>query len=160
MNALLLLHSQSLLMVSLMVSFSLIEGYGRWTIVPYLFYLAMEFLSLRMEDYFTFDYLQPISNLILWYLTYFVQMATSSNATALSNIQSKLSSTIGSHVNQLKSKIYFSRNVTTKQEISDILDRSESLLPIKYLGVSLYSDYVNRSLCTPLLHNISTKRKS
>lgn len=131
---------------------------------PYLFYVAKEFFSLQMKDAFTFNYIQSISQVrpIISYLLYADDVmislsATSSNANAMGNIFNQLASIVGLQINDMKSKVYFSKDVTNKTQLLNILGMSEDTLPVKYLVVPLSIDYIHAVDCVPLAAKVFDK---
>lgn len=68
--------------------------------------------------------------------------ATTSNAHALNNIFKQPLNTVGLQINQLKSKVYFSKDVTNKDQLLNTLGMSDDILPVKYRGVPLSTYYI------------------
>lgn len=117
---------------------------------PYLFCIAMEYLSLKLEDSASHGKLKPVSKLqpIMSHLLYadavlFFLEATLDNATELELTLEDLKNNASLQINELKSKVYFSSHILDKNIILLKLGMMEGQLPVKFLGVPLSFDFVN-----------------
>lgn len=57
---------------------------------------------------------------------------------------------MGLHINQIKSKVYYSRDVTNEDQIVSILGMVKDTFLVKYLDVRLCADYIHASECMAL----------
>lgn len=69
--------------------------------------------------------------------------AATTKAVTMIIVFNQLASTLGQHNNQLKSKVNFNREVTTKDQILSTSRMVEDILLVKYLGVPLSADYIH-----------------
>lgn len=132
-----------------------------------LFCIAMEYVSLKLEDNFSQSTLKPISTTqpCISHLLYaddvmFFLKASVQNDEEMQKFFGAFEITTGLQVNQVKSKVYFSRQCINKQLILQIPAMTESMLPVKYLGVPLSLDYINAAQCQPPLQQLTTKLDS
>jgi hypothetical protein len=100
----------------------------------------MEYFTLQMEDALTYNYIQPTSYVqpVTTHLLYADDVmiflsATSGNTKAMDDSFNHLKNTVGLHINHMKSKMDFSKDVSNKATLLQIMGNTEDFLPIKYL---------------------------
>lgn len=77
--------------------------------------------------------------------------ASVNNARAIKYILEELETITGLYINQLKLKVFSSKQVS---QILQILQMGEGNLPDRYVGVPLSFDYVNAAQYTPLMEKL------
>lgn len=131
---------------------------------PYLFAVAMEFFTLQMELACHNSLIQPLfkHNPNVNHLLYADDLiiairASSSAAQGLLHIFDQLQLFVGLELNTNKSKCYFSKYCTSKNQILEILQIKEGQLPVKYLGVPLSTNVITDRECGELVGKIRDK---
>lgn len=111
---------------------------------PYLFAIAMEFLTIQLDMDLLKGNFIPIYNveLMITHLLYaddilIPDKSTIGNAQSIQKTFQLLHEVTGLALNENKSNIYFSKGANNKKQITDKLNISMGSLPVVYLGIPL-----------------------
>ncbi|XP_020704622.1 uncharacterized protein LOC110115660 [Dendrobium catenatum] len=131
---------------------------------PYLFSIIMDGLSSIFEGATASNSLQAIkvercevSHLMFADDLLVFCKATVRNAHTINSILKEFTTVTGLNVNPLKSSILLSKNTQAADDICNILNVQQSILPIKYLGLPIF--YRKLRLCdfNPLIQRITSQ---
>jgi len=116
---------------------------------PYIFVIVMEFWQIQIDLALASGRIQPVRRDSHNYVTHllfaddmlvFVK-ANKGSLRELNKVIDDFSLHTGLLINEIRSKIYFSKGCDNKDEQRDILDFPEGTLPTKYFGMPLSSTY-------------------
>ncbi|GLT37826.1 hypothetical protein SLA2020_121150 [Shorea laevis] len=135
---------------------------------PYLFMLCVEFLSIKLQnDIDSGGWLgskigkrgPTISHLFFADDLIFIGKASSANASYLINLLNFFCQRSGQKVNLSKSRVFFSRNVTTevKTDICSTLNISETQTLGKYLGFPITHKRLSKTDCSFIVDKVRSK---
>ncbi|XP_077228465.1 uncharacterized protein LOC143861422 [Tasmannia lanceolata] len=133
---------------------------------PLLFSISMEMLSVLLDNAYSSNTLStPFSQdtLAITHLLFaddlmLFAMGTASNATILSSCLTMFHRISGMEANHSKSEIYFrGTTLRDKLDILQILGFNEGSLPIRYLGLPLFTSRLTVSDCAPLITKVRTR---
>lgn len=82
--------------------------------------------------------------------------AKPSDAAGIRQVLDDFATYAGLDLNVAKSQIFFSKNCD-RMDISSILGVEEQSLPVRYLGLPLFSGMLKRDMCLPLLDKMRAK---
>ncbi|PKU82128.1 Putative ribonuclease H protein [Dendrobium catenatum] len=129
---------------------------------PYLFTIVMDGLSACFEEANTNQLFSGISlgNSLVTHLLYADDLlvfskATLREASSLKTILENFESHSGLRVNPSKSSIIFSKNCITADDICLLLNIQQTLSPIKYLGIPVFTKKLSQAHFQPLLLRIT-----
>lgn len=124
----------------------------------------MQDMSLKLEVAIRNKHITLINNVWpyishLLYADDIILFATTNVKTVqtIKHVTAQLALAAGLNINQLKTKVYFSSDCHSKNELLEILQMQEANHPVKYLGAPLYTDYLHYSECNSLFQRIINK---
>lgn len=133
-------------------------------LLPYLFSIAMEFLTINLNIEHIKGNFNPIYNIqtMIMHLLYaddilILAKATIENAISIQEVFQRLQQFTGLEINERKSTLFFRKGAKSKQLISDMLNINSGNLPIIYLGIPLSSNKLKARDCGELIDKVNKK---
>lgn len=83
--------------------------------------------------------------------------ANDKSFTGVMALMKKLTNNTGLYINKGKSKIYFSKGCTRKEELCAMIGINEGKLPVRYLGLPLFVTYPKARNFLPLIDKLRAK---
>jgi hypothetical protein len=131
---------------------------------PYLFAIAMEYLTINLEMEFLKGNLSPIYQIepVVTHLIYaddilILTKATVQNATCIKHVFQNLNNITGLELNPKKTTLFLSKGAINKNQIANTLNVSIGNLPIIYLGIPLSNNKLRARDFGELIDQINKK---